>query len=192
MPTPPTVFDENSFLVGKNPYTSTYDLTISTWAKTRCPLIVDYDNWSKGGNSLIIDEGYHPDDCHFVRVREWPYILQWFDSNNDPQDAYRGPILGWQYYTFGSPPTDQSFMSLGAYNEDDGLGNATGAYGPWYNGLDENDVADFFEGRLINGTYTSDATWAGADPVTNPNVYGQDLGAVVFSGYTSISDMTAF
>ena len=192
MPTPPVIFDANRFLVGKDPYDDTNGQEISTWGKVRSPLIVDYDNWDTGSNSLIVDEGYYPDESLHVRVILWPYINQWFDINGDPQDAYRGPILGWQYYTYGSPPTDQSFMSLGAYNENDGLGNATLTYGPWYNGLDENDVANFFEGRLVNATYTTDATWAGADPVTNPNVYGQDLGAVVFSGYTSISDMTAF
>lgn len=193
MPTQPSITDANCYIVGDEPYSGAGIGDISTWAKTRCAAIIDPSpgtgvfGYSKGDNSLIIDEGFHPDDCYLFRVYEWPYVYQWNDGTSN-YDGRAGPHLG--YTDLGSPA--DSYISIGGYNVPDTTGQGPNNYRPYDNLLDENDCANFWEGRLVNATYTTDADFCNSDRGTNLSEFGTNLGAVSFAGYTSISDMTAF
>jgi hypothetical protein len=196
MPTPPTIFDTNRLVVGNNPYSSnTTDNRITTWGKTRCAAIIDpapgigQFGYSVGDNSLIIDEGFHPVDSYFFRVERWPYSYLWTDASQNNVTGYAGPHLG--YSDLGSPAN--SYISIGGYDVPDSTGNYPAGYTPYESFLDENDCADFWEGRLVNGAYTTDGDFCTSDRTANPNSNGQDLGVIGgFGGYGSISDMTAF
>ena len=195
MPSPPVIFDTNRLLVGDSPYGDPDDLRITTWGKTRCAAIIDPApylgnfGYSVGDNSLIIDEGFHPDECYLFRVDRWPYMAQWTDGSSNTIDGYYGPHLG---FTDGGIPLD-SWISIGGFNvPDDTNTNAVG-YTPYDNFLDENDCANFWEGRLVNTAYTTNNDFCNSDRATNPNVNGQALGAIGgFGSYSSISDMTQF
>ena len=192
MPTPPTIFDSNRVIIGTSPY-ALGDFYFSTWGKTRCAAIIAPDigigdkGYSIGTNSLIIDEGYHPDESYFFRAA-WPYTYIWNDGTNN-QTGYAGPYLGFSDF---SGSGGDSYISIGGYNVPDTTGGGPGSYRPYDNPLDENDCANFWEGRLVNATYTTDADFCNSDRGTNLSEYGTNLGAVSFTGYTSISDMTAF
>jgi hypothetical protein len=194
MPTPPTIFDANCVTVGESPYSGNSE--ISTWGKTRCAAIIDPSpgtgsfGYSVGSNSLIIDEGFHPDDSYFFRVERWPYTYTWTDPFPTSHTAHAGPHLG--FSDIGSPA--DSYLSIGGYNVPDSTnGDGPNYYRPYDNLLDENDCANFWEGRLVNATYTTDADFCNSDRSTNLSEYGTNIGAIGgFGGYSSVSDMTAF
>lgn len=193
MPTPPTIFDANRSMIGGNPYGSTSASDYTTWGKIKCAAITDPSpgtgsfGYSVGTNSLIIDEGYHPDESYLFRVERWPYVYQWNDGTSN-YDGRAGPHLG--YTDLGSPA--DSYISIGGYNVPDTTGQSPNNYRPYDNLLDENDCANFWEGRLVNATYTTDADFCNSDRGTNLSEFGTNLGAVSFAGYASVSDMTAF
>jgi len=193
MPSEPVIVDANCYIVGDEPYSGANIGDISTWAKTRCAAIIDPSpgtgsfGYSVGSNSLIIDEGFHPDESYFFRVREWPYQDTWQDGSSNTITGYYGPHLG-----FSSPAV--SYISIGGYDVGDSGSPAYAVgYTPYDNFLDENDCANFWEGRLVNATYTTDADFCTSDRTANPSSNGQDIGTIGgFGGYSSISDMTAF
>lgn len=174
-------------VVGGNPYGSRLADGSTTWGKTRCVLIDGYTAWSKGDNSLVIDGGFYPSDGLHLRVWRWPRTDAWVDSNSNPHTEYGGPILG---FADNSGAGGDSYISVGAY---DFNGNDT--VNPLYtsanNQLDENDAAACYTGRLVNGTYSTTADWSDASPASLP-WFGQNIGAVSFTGYSSISGFTAF
>lgn len=191
MPTPPTIFDSNRSLIGGNIYGATDAAASTTWGKLRCTAIIAPDigigdkGYSIGTNSLIIDEGYHPDESYFFRSG-WPYTYIWNDGTLD-QTAYAGPYLGFSDFA----PSD-SYLCIGGYNVPDTTGFNGGTFRPYDNSLDEYDCANFWEGRVVNGIFTTDADFCNSDRATNPSEYGTNIGPVGFGGYTSVSDMTAF
>lgn len=196
MPTQPSIVDANCYIVGDEPYSGAGIGDISTWAKTRSAAIINPSpgtgsfGYSRGDNSLIIDEGFHPDDCYLFRVYEWPYSYQWTDGSSNTVTGHAGPHLG--FTDVGSPAV--SYISIGGYDvADSSVPPYAVGYTPYENLLDENDCANFWEGRLVNLTYTTDADFCTADRTANPNSNGQNIGTIGgFGGYTSISGMTAF
>jgi len=196
MPTQPSIVDANCYIVGEEPYSGAGIGDISTWAKTRCAAIVDpapgigQFGYSVGSNSLIIDEGFHPDESYFFRVREWPYQDTWQDGSSNTITGHYGPHLG--FTDVGSPAV--SYISIGGYDvPDSGSPAYAVGYTPYDNFLDENDCANFWEGRLVNATYTTDADFCNSDRATNLTNNGQNIGTIGgFGGYSSISNMTAF
>lgn len=203
MPTPPTL-SSTDFVIGNSVAGMS---AISTWGKTRCAVINGaasaLDQFNAGYNSLIIEEGFYPDECHLIRVSEWPYKLQYTIDGTTYYGA-AGPYCGYEYYPADTTPDpdvpQKSLISLGGYNVIDPVYFLpTVSFTSLENHLDENDCANFYVGRTINGTYTTDSDFCDSDPTTNP-LYKQDLGAVNFNGdtgaasggFTSISDMTAF
>ena len=195
MPTAPTIFDANRSMIGGNPYGSAiFAEDYTTWGKIKCAAIIAPDigigdkGYSIGTNSLIIDEGYHPVESYFFRVSGWPYTYIWNDGTLD-QTALAGPYLGFSDFTVNG---GDSYISIGGYNVPDTTGFNGGTFRPYDNSLDEYDCANFWEGRVVNATYTTDADFCNSDRATNLSEYGTNLGAVSFTGYTSVSDMTAF
>jgi hypothetical protein len=185
MPTPPTITTLMD-VIGGDPYGTRTAEETTTWGKTRCTLIEDYNGWSKGTNSLIIDGGWYPTDGLHIRVDAWPYTTTWFDSLNFSHTEYIGPFAGYQ----DGAGVANSYISVGAY---DWSGNDTN--NPYYtsvnNSLDKVDIDNFFTGLTVNSTYTTTADWTDTTQ-TGPNWFGQSLGTTAFTGYTTISDMTAF
>lgn len=195
MPTAPTIFDANRSMIGGNPYGSTSASDYTTWGKIKCAAITDPSpgtgsfGYSVGTNSLIIDEGYHPDESYLFRVERWPYTFIWTDGSSNSQTGHAGPHLG--FTDFGTPA--DSYICVGGYNVPDStLSGSGGFYRPYDSLLDENDCTNFWEGRSVNATYTTTSDFSNSDRGTNTTEYGQNLGAVSFAGYTSVSDMTAF
>jgi hypothetical protein len=196
MPSQPVILDVNCIIVGDEPYSGAGIADISTWAKTRCAAIIDPSpgtgsfGYSVGSNSLIIDEGFHPTDCYLFRVREWPYQDTWQDGSSNTITGHYGPHLG--FTDVGSPAV--SYISIGGYDVPDSSVPAYAVgYTPYDNFLDENDCANFWEGRLVNSAYTTDADFCNSDRTTNLTNNGQNIGTIGgFGGYGSISDMTAF
>lgn len=191
-PTPPVVFDANREIIGGNPYGSRAASDYTTWGKIKCAAIVDpapgigQFGYSVGSNSLVLTEGFRPDGSHLFKVERWPYTYLWFDGTSY-QTGHAGPHLGFNDFAPGD-----SYISIGGYNVPDTTGGGPNAYRPYDNLLDENDCANFWEGRLVNSAYTTDADFCNSDPATNLTEYGQNIGPVGFGGYGSISDMTAF
>lgn len=184
MPTPPTITTLMD-VIGGDPYGTRTAEETTTWGKTRCTLIEEYDGWSKGTNSLIIDGGWYPTDGLHIRVDSWPYTLTWTDTLNVQHTEYAGPITG---FADGAGTYD-SYISVGAY--DNSINDTNNPiYSPINNFLDTVDIDNFFTGRLVNGTYTTTADWT--DTTQLATAQGQNIGTTAFTGYTTISDMTAF
>lgn len=188
MPTPPTISETTTArVIGGNPYGSRTASDWTTWAKVRCTLIEGYNSWSKGNNSLKIDDGYHPDDSYLLRVIQWPQTIPWVDSGSAAHTQYEGPILG--FTDNGGVSGTTSYIAVGSYDWD---GNDT--LNPLYtsanNNLDENDAANCYTGQIVNGTYATTAEWT--DAAAAPPALGTDIGTVAFTGYVSITGFTAF
>ena len=104
---------------------------------------------------------------------------------NVQHTEYAGPITG---FADGAGIYD-SYISVGAY--DNSINDTNNPiYSPINNFLDTVDIDNFFTGRLVNGTYTTTADWT--DITQLSPAQGQNIGITVFTGYTTISDMTAF
>jgi hypothetical protein len=170
----------------------------STWAKLRCPLIGDYDQFETDANlqvqphSLTIDSGFHPDEGLFVRVSSWPGSFTWFDVNTNPHEEYYGPIVGFADGSGSSPPAD-SFFSIGAYDANVNA-ESNPAYTSANNNLDQGDIDNGFVGLTVTyttGTLTIDADALLSYPITTP-WYGQNLGVVTITAVTDIDTFTAF
>ena len=181
MPTPPTITNSIN-VIGENPYGQSPAAEYSSWGKLRGAIIKLKDNFSKGDNSLIIDEGFRPDDCVHIRLDTWPRV--------DPSTSDQlGPIYGFSNPGGGS----DSYLTLGKWFSD--------SPGDYYSGgtnfMDENDLDAAVNGATLTYntsstvTATSDFYTLASDPTLS--VYGGQLvaGATITS-IDGISGFTAF
>jgi hypothetical protein len=186
MPTPPTI-SNLMYVIGENPYGQNPVAEYSSWGKLRGAIIKLKDNFSRGDNSLIIDEGFRPDDCVHIRLDSWPYT--------DPFDNSQvGPIYG--FIQTGASPADDH-LTLGRYYV------ATGSptfYPELYSGadclMDENDLDASVNGATLTFsgtstvTATSDFYTIASDQATS--TYGGQATGQSVTSVDGISGFTAF